>query len=170
MNRQTTTHLLPPKPEATALFRGFLGGFIAIMGLLLLTSLTQQPLLMAPFGATCVLLFAASSSPLAQPRNVIGGHLVSAFIGLIALQVFGDHDIVIAASIGLAIVAMQYFRVVHPPAGANPLVIFLSSTSTFDFLVFPVLLGSIGLVAIATLINNIGKSSWPTYWYGHNKH
>ena len=170
MNRASTTHLLPPKPETSALLRGFLGGFVAIMGLLLLTNLTQQPLLMAPFGATCVLLFAASSSPLAQPRNVIGGHLVSALIGLIALQAFGSHDIVIAASVGLAIVAMQYFRVVHPPAGANPLVIFLTSTSTFDFLIFPVLLGSICLVAMAALINNIGKSTWPLYWYGQSKH
>lgn len=158
---------LPPKPKSTDLLRSFAGGFIGILGLSLLTKLVNQPMLMAPFGATCVILFAASASPLAQPRNVIGGHFVATFIGLVALYAVGDDIVTMAASVGLTIVAMQFFRVVHPPAGANPIVIMVAGSYGFDFLVFPVLLGSIFLVGVASLINNVGSpNNWPVYWYG----
>lgn len=160
---------LPPKPKLTELLRGFIGGFIGILGLGLLSTLVNQPMLMAPFGASCVILFAASGSPFAQPRNVIGGHFVSTLIGLIALYTLGDNMAVMATSVGLAIAAMQFFRVVHPPAGANPLVIIMAGTYGFDFLVFPVLFGSIFLVGTASFINNIGVASkWPVYWYGYS--
>ncbi|KZN34534.1 HPP family protein [Pseudoalteromonas luteoviolacea] len=158
---------LPPKVKFIELLRGFTGGVVGIWGLFFISSLTQYPLLMAPFGATCVILFAASASPLAQPRNVIGGHFISALIGLVAFLVFGDAPWVMAVSVGLAISAMQFFRVVHPPAGANPIVIILAGSYHFDFLIFPVLFGSLFLVGIASLINNIGiGKKWPIYWYG----
>ncbi|MCY7295417.1 HPP family protein [Alteromonas sp. a30] len=162
---------LPPKPTSTDLIRGFVGGFIGILGLSLLTKLVDQPLLMAPFGATCVILFAASASPLAQPRNVIGGHFVSTLIGLVALYTLGNDMVVVAASVGLSVAAMQFFRVVHPPAGANPIVVLIAGAGAdgygFDFLVFPVLLGAIFLVGVASLINNVGSpNKWPLYWYG----
>lgn len=158
---------LPPKPKATDLLRSFVGGFVGILGLSLLTKLVDQPILMAPFGATCVILFAASASPLAQPRNVIGGHFVASLIGLIALYAIGDDIYTMAAAVGLTIVAMQYLRVLHPPAGANPIVIIIAGSYGFDFLVFPTLLGSIFLVGVASLINNVGSpNNWPVYWHG----
>lgn len=158
---------LPPKPKFIDVLRGFVGGFIGIFGLSFLTSFTGYPMLMAPFGATCVILFAASASPLAQPRNVIGGHLISTFIGLSAFYLFGGSAFVMAIAVGGAIVAMQFLRVVHPPAGANPIVIILAGTYGFDFMVFPVLLGCVFLVGIASIINNLGTTNkWPTYWYG----
>jgi CBS-domain-containing membrane protein len=124
---------------------------------------------MAPFGASCVILFAVSQSPLAQPRNVIFGHLISAFIGLLFLKLLGDSVFVIAFSVGCTIAAMQFLRCVHPPAGANPLVILLTANQVnydFSFLLFPVLSGSIALVIIAYIVNNlIGKSKWPIYWF-----
>ena len=161
---------LPKRPALKEIFRGLLGGFISIFGLTVLTDITTYPMLMAPFGATCVILFAASASPLAQPRNVIGGHLVSAFIGLLALYLFGNSALVMAFSVGAAIAAMQFFRVVHPPAGANPLVIIMAGISGFDFLLFPVLLGSIFLVGVASVINNIGiDNKWPVYWHGFSR-
>jgi CBS-domain-containing membrane protein len=124
---------------------------------------------MASFGASCVILFAVSQSPLAQPRNVIFGHLISAFIGLLFLKLLGDSVFVIAFSVGCAIAAMQFLRCVHPPAGANPLVILLTANQInydFSFLLFPVLSGSIALVIIAYIVNNlIGKSKWPIYWF-----
>lgn len=158
---------LPPKPKATDLLRSFVGGFVGILGLSLLTKLVDQPMLMAPFGATCVILFAASASPLAQPRNVIGGHLVATLIGLVALYAIGDDIYTMAAAVGVTIAAMQYLRVLHPPAGANPIVIIVAGSYGFDFLVFPALLGSIFLVGVASLINNIGSpNNWPVYWHG----
>ncbi|OCG65331.1 HPP family protein, partial [Gilliamella sp. Fer4-1] len=116
-----------------------------------------------------VILFAVSQSPLAQPRNVIFGHLISAFIGLLFLKLLGDSVFVIAFSVGCAIATMQFLRCVHPPAGANPLVILLTANQInydFSFLLFPVLSGSIALVIIAYIVNNlIGKSKWPIYWF-----
>lgn len=124
---------------------------------------------MAPFGATCVLLFAAPLAPLAQPRNVIAGHLITSSVGLVTLYTLGDSIFALSLSVGVAIMLMQVFRSVHPPAGANPLVIIMAGQENigFDFLIFPVLTGSLMLVVIATLVNNIGKEShWPVYWLG----
>ena len=151
------------------LLKGFLGGTLGILILSLLSQYSDIPWLMAPFGATCVLLFAVPASPLAQPRNVIGGHLIAATVGLIMLYALGDSFTVMSFAVGIAIMTMQYFRAVHPPAGANPIVIILAGTSAvdFSFLITPVLVGSVALVALASLLNNIGTATaWPSYWSG----
>ena len=92
---------------------GFLGGFISILILLLLTHYTTYPLIMAPFGATCVLLYAAAQSPLAQPKNVILGHFISALIGLVILHTLGSSLLSIAFAVGLTIAAMQFLDCIH---------------------------------------------------------
>lgn len=160
---------LPPRPNAVQLLKGFVGGFIGILMLGVLGQVVGVPWLMAPFGATCVILFAAPASPFAQPRNVIAGHLISATVGLVAIYGLGESLLVMSLAVGLAIMLMQLFRAVHPPAGANPLVIFLAGKGVigFSFLVAPVLLGSIALVLLAAIVNNSTKeSSWPVYWHG----
>jgi CBS-domain-containing membrane protein len=158
---------LPPKPPAFDLIRGFIGGTLSILILLLLSQFSHNPFIMAPFGATCVILYAVAQSPLAQPRNVIFGHLISAFVGLAFLKLFGSSIFVIALSVGTAIACMQYFQCVHPPAGANPLVILLTASSIqyeWSFLIFPVLVGSVSLVLIAYVINNVkAQTKWPNY-------
>lgn len=75
---------------------------------------------MAPFGATCVLLFALPKAALAQPGSVIGGHFVSALIGLPAINLFGDGMLTVALAVGISIALMQLLRVVHAPAGQTP--------------------------------------------------
>lgn len=161
---------LVPRPNAKAIMTGFVGGFTGILCLILLTNWSGYPLLMAPFGATCVILFTAAAASFAQPRNVIGGHFISALVGLIALYFFGQGPIIMALAVASAIAAMQFFRVVHPPAGANPLVILMAGSAGFDFLLLPVLFGSIVLVGVATLVNNAAKGSqWPAYWVGKDK-
>lgn len=155
------------RPDSQAIMTGFVGGFVGILSLALLTKWLGYPLLMAPFGATCVILFTAAAAPFAQPRNVIGGHFISALVGLVALYFFGQGPIVMALGVATAIAAMQFFRVVHPPAGANPLVILMAGSAGFDLLLLPVLSGSIVLVGVAALINNMKKGSqWPIYWLG----
>lgn len=160
---------LANRPKFIELIQGLLGGFMAILTLLLLTKFTDNYFIMAPFGATCVILFAVSKSPLAQPRNVIFGHLISAFIGLAFLQLFGHSIIIISLAVGCAITAMQFFRCVHPPAGANPLVILLTADKVdygYIFLLFPVLSGAILLIIDAYIINNLfSKTKWPNYWF-----
>ncbi|QYJ75598.1 HPP family protein [Shewanella sp. FJAT-52076] len=160
---------LPARATPKQLIKGLAGGFFGVLLLGLLGQTTGATWLMAPFGATCVILFAAPGSPLAQPRNVIGGHLIAATIGLAALYGLGDSLWVMALAVGLSILVMQVFRAVHPPAGANPLVIIFAGQAVvgFDFLLYPVLLGSVALVAIAALLNNIAEeTSWPNYWHG----
>ena len=82
---------------------------------------------MAPFGATCVLLFSVPNSPLSQPANVIGGHLVSTAIGLLLHAMLPVEWWSLGLAVGLAIAAMAVLRVTHPPAGADPLVVFFDS-------------------------------------------
>ncbi|SPL70372.1 HPP family protein [Acinetobacter stercoris] len=158
---------LAPIPSFNTIIRGFWGGSISIFILLILGKLTNHLWIMAPFGATCVILYTVAQSPLAQPRNVIFGHFISAFIGMCFLKIFGVNFLSIAFSVGGAIALMQFFRCVHPPAGANPLVILLTANTfhyEWSFLALPVLLGAIVLVLVAYCVNNFKtESKWPTY-------
>ena len=125
-----------------------IGGALAISTLALLGYASDNALLMAPFGATCVLLFSLPMSPLSQPVNVIGGHLVSIAIGL-ALHTFLPFEWwSVGLAVGLAITAMAILRITHPPAGADPLVVFFSSPG-WEYLIFPVAIGSVFLVITA---------------------
>lgn len=147
------------------MFRALFGASLSILALLLLSQWSKQPFIMAPFGASCVLLYAVSQSPLAQPRNIILGHVLSAAVGLVVLNLWGTSVWAIAFAVGLAIVLMQFTASVHPPAGANPLVILLTAQQvdySWTFLLFPVLTGALILVGIAYVVNNIfSKQKWP---------
>lgn len=147
-------------PSKTDVIRSLIGGTLSIFVLLQLGTLTGNLWIMAPFGASCVLLYAVAQSPLAQPRNIILGHCIAALIGLVFLKLFSVTMFSIALSVGCAIALMQIFNCVHPPAGANPLVILLSANTfhyDWHFLLFPVLSGAIVLVLIALIINNIHR-------------
>lgn len=122
-------------------------GMISVGGLAIVTGI---PLLIAPFGATAVLIFGQPKSPLAQPANVIGGYVLAAVIGGIASFFFPGLWWVAAIAVGLAIAGMLALRITHPPAGAVPLVAFGSHLGGLTlFLV--VVLGGVLLVAIAVL-------------------
>ncbi len=158
---------LQPRPTIENVARGGLGGTLGILLLMYLTTLSGTPWIMAPFGATCVLLFALPGSPLAQPRNVIGGHVISTFIGLLFIHLMGDSIWSVSLAVGLSIAAMQIFRIVHAPAGADPIVVILSGIYGFDFLLSPVLSGSVALVLVGLVVNNLGRGlRWPDYWLG----
>lgn len=116
----------------------------------LLTS--EFAMLMAPFGATAVIIFGLPTSPLAQPRNVVFGHLITAFIGIFFTQFIGVTAFTLALATGLAVSAMLLTKTTHPPAGANPMLIMMSGQS-WSFLVTPVLLGAITLVLIAKVVH-----------------
>ncbi|NLR97617.1 HPP family protein [Rhizobium sp. P38BS-XIX] len=130
-----------------ALISGF-GGFLVIYILSQLSGALGMLLLVAPFGASCVLVFALPQSPLAQPRNVIGGHLISAFIGIAIFGLLGAHPLSFALAVGLAIAAMQATETLHPPAGADPIVV-LATGASWSFLLTPMLAGTILIVAAA---------------------
>ncbi|MFW8634052.1 HPP family protein [Cribrihabitans pelagius] len=150
---------LPLAPLFPAIGAGF-GGFLAIACLSLLSQQAELMLLMAPFGASCVLLFLVPASPLSQPANVIGGHAVATLIGLAANAVLPDSGWAMALGVGLAITAMALLRLAHPPAGADPLVVFASDPG-LGFLLFPVISGAAVLVAVAMLYHRLSGGSYP---------
>ncbi|WP_349508874.1 HPP family protein [Agrobacterium vitis] len=106
-----------------ALLAGF-GGCLAIGILSFLTTHTGYALMMAPFGASCVLLFSLPNSPLSQPMNVFFGHLASALVGLLCATLLPDIWWAVALAVGGAISVMALLRITHPPAGADPIVVF----------------------------------------------
>lgn len=150
-----------PAASYTSAIKAGTGGAFAIATLVILGQVTDNLLIMAPFGATCVLLFSLPASPLSQPANVIGGHIVSIAIGL-ALHTFLPLDWwSMGLAVGAAITAMSLLRVTHPPAGANPLVVFLSSPG-WEYLIFPVAIGSVVLVVTAWIFHKLPpQKSYP---------
>lgn len=122
-------------------------------------------MILGSFGASCVLLFGFPDSPFSQPRNVLGGHFLASLVGLIALTLFGVHWWSMALALSAAIGLMLITRTVHPPAGSNPLIIMLT-VPHWDFLLIPTALGTMLLLLIALVFNNLGKAkSYPKYWF-----
>lgn len=115
-----------------------------------LATLTGLPLLIAPLGATAVLLFGQPSSPLAQPVNIFGGYLLATIVGVLAALLFPGAWTVAALAVGAAIAGMLALRVTHPPAGAVPLVA-LASPLQSAWLFETILLSCISLVALAVV-------------------
>ncbi|MCZ8523515.1 HPP family protein [Paenibacillus caseinilyticus] len=131
---------------------------------LLLGGWSGLPLLMAPFGASCVLAFALPESPLAQPRSIVGGHLLSTAIGLLLLQTAGAHPWTAALGVALAIFLMGLTRTLHPPAGADPLVVLLGGAS-WSFLWTPALLGAVWITAAAWAFHRASGRRYPQRWW-----
>ncbi|MDQ1911820.1 HPP family protein [Paenibacillus sp. GD4] len=168
MNTETQKVSPLPRPWLTAL--PGLGGFLTIYLVSWLGELSELSLLMAPFGASCVLAFALPESPLAQPRNLVGGHVLSTAVGLTLLSAFGSHSWAAALGVGLAIALMQLTKTVHPPAGADPLVVLLGGgaahTVGWSFLLTPVLLGSIVIVLVAWGFHRLNRRyAYPKQWW-----
>lgn len=127
----------------------------------------------ASFGATAVLVFGLPSSPLAQPRNVIGGQVISAIVGCVFRTIFGTDSemfVPIALSVAVTTTMMQITNTMHAPAGATTIIAITTPTSLpwggFQFVLMPVLSGSIILVVLAVLINNLlPRRHYPCQWW-----
>lgn len=154
----------PPAPSLHFTTISLLGAVLAIGLTAWLSQVSGAAWLMAPFGASCVLAFGLPDSPLAQPRSIIGGHLVTTLVGLIVLYLLGDSWWSEALAVGLALAAMQQTRTVHAPAGANPLLV-MATHPGFGFLLTPVLAGALVIVGVAWCVNNLrDRGSYPRYW------
>lgn len=127
-----------------------LGGFIAIALLAAARDATKLGLLIPPFGASCVLAFGFPSSPFARPKSLIGGHLIAAMVGLLSVSVFGGGVLGASMGVGMAIAAMMLTDTVHPPAGANPVLVAIMQPG-LSFLVVPVLLGAASIVVVSMI-------------------
>lgn len=109
-------------------------------------------MLMAPFGASVVIVFGLPTSPLAQPKNVIMGHMLTAFIGVLFVEYVGVTNLSLAIATGLGVTTMLVTKTTHPPAGANPILIMLAG-QTWTFLYSPVLFGAVAIVLMGKLFN-----------------
>ena len=155
---------LPPPVPLKKIGLACLGSFLIITVLALLSDATSTPLILGSFGATCVLVFGYPDAPFSQPRNVVIGHITTTFIGLLFLTFFGPNLWSLALAVAIAIGIMILFRVVHPPAGSNPVIIFLAQPS-WSFLLFPVTLGVVLIVIFALIYLNLTRAeSYPKYW------
>lgn len=155
-------------------FFTFLGAFIGIGLIGFLNSKhfleNDNLFLIGSFGATSVLIYGAINSPLAQPRNLIGGHLLSAFIGVSIHKLLPSPSalwLASALSVSLSIVLMQITKTLHPPGGATALIANIGSEKIkslgYLYVLSPVLLGVLVLFAVALVFNNISENrSYPT--------
>ena len=156
--------LIPPSPSFKEVGFISIGAFLAASVIGFLAYYTKQPIIMGSFGASIFVLFVLPDSPFAQPRNVIIGHFVTTLIGLIFYNLVSPDWWSMALALAGAIAAMQLLRVPHPPAGSNPLIVFLLGAN-WHYLWMPTLIGSLLIVLVALFYNNISKNrSYPKYW------
>ncbi|MFT3800740.1 MAG: HPP family protein [Burkholderiaceae bacterium] len=137
---------------------------IAIAALLGAAASPAEPVsrwLIAPMGATAVLVFAIPASPLAQPWAVIGGNTVSALIGISCARWIGDPVVAAALAVGLAILGMFAMRCLHPPGGASALLMVLTHTTTPAYALSPVLSNSLLMVFAGVLFNQLSGHRYP---------
>ena len=146
--------------------QSFLAGFFSIITIGILTFLTYRTefgiFLLASFGSSMVLLYGYPESPFAQPKNVFFGHLVTSLVGLfflylIPLPIF----LTIPLAVGFGVGLMILLNITHPPAGGNPIIVIIGSVS-LDYLLSPVILGSIIIIIFAVITNRfILKKPYP---------
>ena len=141
-----------------------LGSSIAI-GLALWVTQVNSPLLLASLGGTTLFLFVLTTAPAAQPRAVFGAHLIGALIGIIAYQLFGDGFWVYVLALVATIGVLLLVRCVHPPAGANPLIM-IQAHAGFIHLGITVLTGVLIIFVVAYIWSRMGVGSrkYPVSW------
>ena len=121
--------------------------------------------LMFSFGATIFLVFVLYDLETAQPKNIFFGHLISMSVGILFNETIGLSFYSLGLSVGVAVILMVYFNVMHPPAASNPLVALFMDLS-YDYLLFPVIVGTILIIILSLLINKfLLKRNYPNKWY-----
>ena len=155
--------------KITKKFEPIAAGISAAIVISILAYLTLETSLgiwlMFSFGATVFLVFVLYDLDTAQPKNIFFGHLISILVGIIFNETVGLSFYSLGLSVGIAVVLMVYFKVMHPPAASNPLVA-LTMDLSFDFILFPVITGTIVIILMSALINKIIlKRNYPKRWF-----
>lgn len=165
----------PRRQENGILALAWAGSFIGILIIAamdrFLTGDAGYPFLIGSFGASCVLVFGAPASPLAQPRNLIGGHLVSAVTGVACQMLLPDAGWIAAAlAVSTAILLMSITKTLHPPGGATALIAVAGGKAIHElgwlYPFFPCLAGAFILLAVGLVSNNlIVRGRYPAKWF-----
>jgi CBS domain-containing membrane protein len=158
------------RPRRRDVVRGGIGAFIgiliaALVGKAMPGGPAALPFIVAPIGASAVLVFAVPASPLAQPYSVLGGNMVSAFIGIAAAKLIDDPMYAAAVAVGVAIAAMMLLGCLHPPGGACALFAAVGAPAVaqhgFLFPVWPVGINTAALLAVGIAVNNLTGRRYP---------
>ena len=170
-----TTRGSPPRVSNREIFWSWLASFLGIGAVAGVENIFlaghDLKLMIGSFGASAVLIFGAVLSPLAQPRNLIGGHVLSAVVGVLCWKFFHSHiGFAEALAVSLAIALMHATRTLHPPGGATALIAVIGSDSIhnlgFLYVLFPVASGAVILLVVALLVNNLTKTRrYPEIWF-----
>jgi CBS-domain-containing membrane protein len=186
------TDASPPKYPGAVVARAILGSAIALILIeflqVLLIGVSTFPLFMAPLGASAALVFGTPQSPLAQPRNVIGGHAIAALVGVTAYKLAVAFNLVVGGAevtvtglavlvtglaVALAVGLMLLTGLFHAPGGATAFLAVagghVGGQEIHDlgylFVLFPCMAGSVLMIAVALVFNNLpSRQSYPLYW------
>lgn len=164
----------PPRVSLSEIAWSWLGAFLGI-GFISFANYRifekiDLLLVVGSFGASAVLIYGAIRSPLAQPRNLIGGHVLSALVGVACQQLFSSTSWLAAAlAVSTAIAVMHATRTLHPPGGATALIAVIGGERIHDlgfmYALFPVGGGALILLVIALLVNNLPRNRrYPEFW------
>jgi CBS-domain-containing membrane protein len=164
----------PPRVSLREILLSWAGGITGIATVAFLNDHvaagTGRLLIIASFGASAVLIFGAIKSPLAQPRNLVGGHIVSALVGVTVFKLLSPWMWLAAGvAVGTAIAAMHATKTLHPPAGATSLIAVIGGTKIqamgYSYALMPVGAGALILLVVALVFNNLPKTRrYPEYW------
>lgn len=164
----------PPGVKLPEIVWSWIGSFLGIASVGYLNDRffegTDLILIIGSFGASAVLIFGAIKSPLAQPPNLMGGHVISALIGVSAYKMLAPHIWLAAAvAVATAIAAMHATKTLHPPGGATALIAVIGGEKVHNlgylYVALPVAAGAAIMLAVALLINNIPKTRrYPEFW------
>jgi len=164
----------PPRVAVVEVLWSWLGAFLGIGAVALLGQYslvgTDHLFMIGSFGASAVLVYGVPQSPLAQPRNLVGGHLLSALVGVLCYQTLPPiPGLAEAAAVASAIALMHLTRTLHPPGGATALIAVIGSEEIHSlgylFALMPVGLGATLLLSVGLLVNNLsGHRRYPEFW------
>ena len=168
----TTTS--PPRVNSTEIAWSWIGAFVGIGFISYANAHIFEKIdllmIVGSFGASAVLIYGAIKSPLAQPRNLLGGHIFSAIVGVTAYQLLGAHLwLASATAVATSIAVMHATKTLHPPGGATALIAVIGGEKIhelgFLYVIFPAGGGACIMLLIALLINNLSKNRrYPEFW------
>jgi len=173
--KMTGTSQSPPRVSLGEILWSWVGAFLGIAAVAYinygLMDKTGLLLLIGSFGASAVLIYGAIKSPLAQPRNFLGGHLVSALIGVTAFKLLAPHLWLAAAlAVATSIAVMHATKTLHPPGGATALIFVISGPPVtnlgYFYVLMPVGAGALIMLGVALLVNNLApRRRYPEFWW-----
>jgi len=165
----------PPRVGLTEMLWSWLGSFLGVGAVAYLNygwvESTDLVLLIGSLGASAVLIYGAIKSPLAQPRNLLGGHIISALIGVTAFKLLAPNLwLASALAVATSILVMHATKTLHPPGGATALIAILGGPKIhhlgYLYAVVPVAAGVVIMLLVALIVNNISASRrYPEFWF-----